>query len=563
SPIALAALGLLAACAGPGTLPGDDQPTLASLAGRRIEIQPDAPGALPALDEARTIAAYQQFLNAAPRAPQRPEALRRLGDLEMDAADRRAAEASGGGAEIPDYRVAIERYETFLKAYPKDPRNDRVLYQLARAQEQGGQLEAALQTLTKLVQDHPATMHAEEAHFRRGEMLFAMRQYAPAEAAYATVLRQPTRTPFHERALYMQGWSLFKLGRIEEALKPFFGVLDARLGHLDAADRDQPDLAAVRALSRADRELVEDSFRVLSLSLASLQGAESIPAHIDSPLRESYQYRVYLQLADLYGKQERIKDAADTLAAFVRRQPLHAQAPLLQARVVEIYASSGFATLALAAKKDHVQRYGADSEFRRANPTGWQMAQPLVQTHLAELAQHHHALAQKSRAAAEVDEAVTWYRQLLAAMPAGPAAAQQRFLLAELLFENQRHADAAVEYESVAYHAPGTARGADAGYSALLAYAALEKAAADRTPLQRQAAESALRFAAAFGDDPRTGTVLANAAQQFDTLGEGPRALTVARQALALQPPAPAEARRVAWVVIAHQAFDSRTQAQA
>ena len=84
----------------------------------------------------------------------------------------------------------------------------------------------------------------------------------------------------------------------------------------------------MRGLSRADRELVEDSFRVLSLSLASLQGAESVPALIDSPLRESYQYRVYLQLADLYGKQERIKDAADTLAAFVRRQPLHAQAPL-------------------------------------------------------------------------------------------------------------------------------------------------------------------------------------------------------------------------------------------
>jgi hypothetical protein len=125
----------------------------------------------------------------------------------------------------------------------------------------------------------------------------------------------------------MQGWSLFKLGRIEDALKPFFGVLDAKLGRLDTADRDQPDLAAVRALSRADRELVEDSFRVLSLSLASLQGAESIPTLIDSPLRESYQYRVYLQLADLYGKQERIKDAADTLAAFVRRQPLHAQAP--------------------------------------------------------------------------------------------------------------------------------------------------------------------------------------------------------------------------------------------
>ena len=36
----------------------------------------------------------------------------------------------------------------------------------------------------------------------------------------------------------------------------------------------------------------------------------------------------------------------------MRRQPLHAQAPLLQARVVEIYEKSGFDTLALQAKKE-------------------------------------------------------------------------------------------------------------------------------------------------------------------------------------------------------------------
>jgi hypothetical protein len=152
---------------------------------------------------------------------------------------------------------------------------------------------------------------------------------------------------------------------------------------------------------------------------------------------------------------------------------------------------------------------------------------------------------------------------LLATLPAGPAGGAAALPAGRIAVRNQRHADATVEYETVAYRAAGAARAADAGYSALLAYAALEKAATDRAPLQRQAAESALRFAAAFGSDPRAGTVLANAAQQLDALGEGPRAATVARQALALQPPAPAEARRVAWVVIAHQAFDGKTQAQA
>ena len=51
-----------------------------------------------------------------------------------------------------------------------------------------------------------------------------------------------------------------------------------------------PRLVADRyvALSRADRELVEDTFRVTSLSLQNLQGAESIGPYISSDERRSW-----------------------------------------------------------------------------------------------------------------------------------------------------------------------------------------------------------------------------------------------------------------------------------
>jgi len=268
--LALAATLTLAGCAGRKPLPGDDQPTLASLGTRSIKVVPDE---VAGVAEEQTIAAYRQFLQAAPKAPQRPEALRRLGDLEMDRADRIAAEATAGAE--PDYKAAIARYQEFLAAYPQDTRNDRVLYQLARAQEQGGDLENALKTLTRLVSTFPGTPHADEAQFRRGELLFAMRDYKQAETAYAAVLGSGGASPFVERALYMRGWSLFKQGRLEEALQPFFGVLDLKLGGLPANMRDEADLANVRALTRADRELVEDTFRVMSISLSNLQGADA------------------------------------------------------------------------------------------------------------------------------------------------------------------------------------------------------------------------------------------------------------------------------------------------
>ncbi|MDO9073149.1 MAG: tetratricopeptide repeat protein [Rubrivivax sp.] len=575
SVLALATTLLLAGCAGRKTLPGDDQPTLASLGTRQFTVAPDA---VTGVAEEQTIAAYRQFLQAAPKAPQRPEALRRLGDLEMDRADRIAAETTAAAGAEPDYKAAIARYEEFLKAYPQDAGNHRVLYQLARAQEQGGDLEKALKTLTRLVSTFPDTPHADEAQFRRGELLFAMRDYKQAETAYAAVLGSGGASPFVERALYMQGWSLFKQGRLEEALQPFFGVLDLKLGGLPVSVRDEADLANVRALTRADRELVDDSFRVMGIALANLQGAESIPRYIDTPARDGYQFRVYSALGELYIRQERIKDAADTYALFVRRQPLHAQAPLLQARVIEIYERNGFDTLALQAKKDHVLRYGVDSDFRRANPSGWQGAQALVKTHLVQLARHHHALAQKSKATADVQEAVRWYGTLLASFPTDIEAPANRFLLAELLFEDKRWADAAREYEAVAYapvDVPATiaaatpaapVRRADAGYAALLSYAAQEKDsrdAAQRTALQRTAVASSLRFAAAFPADARNGAVRVRASEQLFALGDADPAATVARQALALQPPPTPELRRTAWTVLAHHAFDQGRHAEA
>jgi tetratricopeptide (TPR) repeat protein len=537
---------VLAGCASKRHGTPDNEPTIASLKSRQVVVQPDT--GIPSSED-KAIAAYNEFLKAAPRAPQRSEALRRLGDLEMDSADNKSAQPNGGD---PDYKAAVARYEEYLKTYPDDPNNDRVLYQLSRAQEQAGQLDVSLKTLDRLVAQYPNTAYREEAYFRRGELLFATREYVKAEGAYTTVLQGGDQSPFYERALYMQGWSLFKQGKLEDGLKSFFGVLDRKVAHRAGDGLD------MEGLSRADRELVEDTFRVTSLSLSNLQGAESIPPYISTADRESYEFRVYQQLAELYLKQERTKDAADTLGAFARRRPLHAQAPVLQARVIEIYQQAGFGTLALEAKKEYVTRYGVDSEFRKANPEGWEHAQPLIKTHLTELARYHHAIAQKSKTSADYQEAVRWYRLYLASFPNDPTAAQNNFLLAELLYEDQHFAEAATEYEKTAYGYPKHEKSAEAGYAALLAYAQQDKGVqpADKPALDKASVASALRFADAFPSDARTGAVLTNAAEKLFALKDSEQATQVAQRVLKLDPPATAQQRRVAWTVVAHTAFE-------
>lgn len=541
---------LLAACAGKQVGSPDNEPTLKTLAGRTVNVAKD-PGT--PVQPAQAIAAYNSFLAIAPHAPQREEAMRRIGDLEMDNADLRGESTQTSSA--PDYRAAAARYQDVLKTFPNSPGNDRVLYQLARAQEQGGDLEAALKTLDRLVKDYPTTALHDEAQFRRGELLFTGASYAIAEQAYATVLQMGTSSRYHDRALYMQGWSQFKQGKLSEAVQSFFGVLDLKF----AGRADDSALESMNGLSRADSELVEDTFRVTSLSLTNLKGAESIAPYISSPQRQAYAAQVYEQLGELYLKQERVKDAADTFALFARTRPLDAQAPMFQARVIAVYERNGFATLALEAKTEYVARYGSTSAFRQSNPEGWQKAQPLVQTHMAELARHFHASAQKSKNSTDYQQAVRWYRDYLSAFPDDSQTAQNNFLLAELLFEDAQFAAATTEYEKTAYAYPAHATSADAGYAALLACAQQQRttSGADLLALQQAGVAGALRFAQAFASDARAAPVLADAAQTLYTLNDPQQAAIVAQRVLDLRPPAPDTQRRVAWTVLAHTQFEA------
>jgi TolA-binding protein len=531
---------LLVACA---TAP-EEQGTLKSLEREQVTIERNA--AIAASREA-AIQAYQNFLAAAPRDTLRPEAMRRVGDLALEGDPR------GDGPKQAEYREAIKAYIQLLRGYPKFAGNDRVLYQLAHAYEQSGDPKAALETLDRLVAEFPKSSHRDEAEFRRGELLFSLREYPDAEQAYRTVLNRPD-SPFYERALYMDGWSLFKQAKLDEALGSFFKVLDRKL--IDAAGGAPKDPAA---LSRADRELTQDTFRVVSLSLANLKGAESIPAYTAAPGRRGYEYQVYRELANLYEKEERVKDAADALNSFARRFPTHPQAPLMQARVIEIYQKANFASLALEAKKEYVERYGVASAFRRANSAeAYAPVMKLVQTHLRDLARYYHAAAQKSKKATDYDEATRWYRTYLESFPDDPQAPAMNFLLAELLFESKHYPDAIVEYERTAYHYPRHEKTAEAGYAALLAYAAQEKQVpAEARKYRLAGAESALRFAYVNPQDPRTPRVLTDAAEKFYALHVPERAAAAAQRVLAIEPPVAPELRRTAWTVAAHTRFDA------
>jgi len=512
------------------------------------------------IDANKAMDSYRRFLDLnAGDASLRAEALRRLGDLNLESSESERIERELVTNEGLRATEAIHLYSALLKTYPKYDRNDAVLYQLARAYELNGQSDEALTALNRLVAEYPNSRYIDEAQFRRGEILFAPKSYAAAQAAYEAVVQIGPSSPFYNQSLYKHGWSLFKQGENERSLESFAGVLDSVL----ISKRDPTALVEIDSLSRANRELVEDTFRVMAITFSYLDGPKSIDDFVKHRPRP-YAYLLYARLGDLYTEKERYTDAADAYRAFVLQDPDNEKAPQLQMQAIEAYAKGGFPQLVLQGKKEFVENYGYGTAYWQGRtPQGEPVVVSELATNLKDLATYYHAQAQRTKSGADYQEAAKWYRSYIANFPKEPDTAATNFLLAETLFENKEYLAAAQEYEKTAYDYGPHDKASAAGYAAIVAYGKEEESMATdaknreaKAKMHAQAVDSSLRFAQAFPLHPETAQVLTRAATDLYAAKDYSRAITAAQTILARNPPADVAKQRIAWTVIANSDFE-------
>jgi len=552
--IALALLPLAAGAAKPPPPP----PTLKDLKRDAPEVRTDE---AIAPDPERAKQLYRNFLDLEGGDPAlRTEAMRRLGDLQMEAGD--GARGEGVGQGEAETREAIAIYTRLLEQEPDYPRADVVLYQLARGWESLGDANKALGYLDALVAKYPSSQRIDEAQFRRGEILFSAKRYPEAQKAYEAASGYGATSEFYEQSLYKLGWSLFKQSENQACFEPFARVLDLKL-----VDPAKPAaLLDTAELPRADRELVQDTFRVLSIGFSYENGQETLDRFVSRRGEMPYTHLLYSELGDLYVSKERYTDAADTYRAFVERNPDHEHAPLLQMQAIEAYRKGGFAQLVLDGKKEFVEHYRLGSSFwaHRA-PEEFPLVAKELKTNLTDLAQYYRAEAQHSKKKSDFHEAARWYREFLQSFPDDPESAESNYLLADTLFESEDFRAAAAEYERTAYAYPFHAKSAEAGYAALVSYEREGKAMEGDSAAawNRQRLESQQRFAVTFPAHAESATLLTRTAREYYDLKDLPKALEVAGLVLARQPPVPMDMQRTAWTVTGNAQFDTGAFADA
>src|SRR5438034_5021370 len=464
------------------------------------------------------------------------------------------ADAVGAGADAKGPLEAIALYNRLLTEYPSYKNSDQVLYQMARAYDELGRTDEAMETMERLIRGNPHSEHSDEVQFRRGEYFFTRRKYRDAESAYSAIISLGTASSYYEFALYKLGWTLYKQEFYEDALHKYLALLDYKVSN--GYDFDQTH-------DEDDDRRVADTFRVISLSFSNLGGPATIQEYFSKFGNRSYEDRVYSNLGEHYLDKLRYDDAAKTYKAFVALHPFHRAAPRFSMRVVETFTLGGFPKLVLESKREFASTYGLKAEYwRHFKPEESPEVLSYLKLNLKDLATHYHAEYQNANEAAEklanYREARQWYGAYLESFPTESDSPPVNYQLADLLLENKDFGEAAKQYERTAYgYAPHT-QSAAAGYAAIYAYREQLKLAGkeQQDAVKRDTVASSLKFADAFPQDEHAAAVLGAAADDMYEMKDYKAAIEADQRVIDNYPKAEAAIRRSAWIVVAHGSFE-------
>lgn len=474
-----------------------------------------------------------------------------------------AAPVPEGGDDLSNANAeqAIKLYKKLLDKYPLYERNDQVLYQMSRAYEELGQVDAAMEVMNRFVRTYPGSRYLDEVQFRRAEYFFPRKKYLDAEDAYQSIVSMGPNSSYHELALYKLGWTFYKQELYEEALNKYFDLLDYKVSI--GYDFDQQ-------YDQTESKRVEDTYRVISLSFSNLGGANEVVDYFARHGARSYEDKVYSNLGEFYLTKRRYSDAADSYKAFVGLYPFHEVSPHFNMRVIEIYKKGGFGRLVVEAKKAFAKTYALDSEYWRYFKVN---SRPEVvgylKTNLKDLANHYHAMYQDKRFVKEktsnYGEALLWYRAYLASFPKEDESPAINYQMADLMLENKDFGEAATAYENTAYNYPLHAKSSAAGYAAVYAYRENLKVVTQgrRAEVKQNIIKSSLKFADTYPAHDKVPLVLGAAADDLYEMKNFALAVSTAHKLIDNYPAADKELIRSAWLVVGHGSFDMAQYAQA
>ncbi|RKH02921.1 hypothetical protein D7X74_36710 [Corallococcus sp. CA047B] len=416
------------------------------------------------------ISRFEEFLRRYPNEPRAtPDVTFRLAELyyersadehqlaRKDYTDRVRAMSDEAMADLPpepevDFNPSIGLYRRLLAQFPDYKLNDGSLYLLAYCLSEQHKDEESLATYQQLTTRYPNSRFATDAWTRIGEYWFeddtdpaALRKAADAY----TAATRDTEHRFYDKARYKLAWTYYRMDWFEESVDSFLLLLDHYQSHQQSGDKkDEGDLRT-------------EALQYIALSLADENWGGMARARDLFAKRggRPYEAEVYRRLGNVYFEQVRNADAIAAYQQVLATDPLTADAPRLQQRIVQAYERDRRMDLYALESEKLANSYlpgGAWYEKNKNDTNALSNAQTLAEQSLFSAASYQHQQAQVFQKEGKADQAQATYAAAARAygtylerFPRSKNAYAMRFFYAESLFNSAQFDAAARSYELV------------------------------------------------------------------------------------------------------------------
>jgi TolA-binding protein len=387
-----------------------------------------------------------------------PEALLRIGELEWEDARDRFVGAfqkwestpsdQRGEPPVPDYGKPRGRFLRVLTRYKNCREYDLALYVDGFLANEEGKFAESVRRFDKIIEWFPKSRFVPDAHMVRAEYEFTKDapNYEIAYREYEEVLKHKDSS-LYDLALFKSAWTLWRLGKTEEAARRFLTVFKSTAeGGQRGKSQNELDELQNEALKNLVAVFVEDE----------KNRAEDMYRFLVQAGGDKFAGRIVRALAEAFYDQAHYERGAEAYRLLLKLEPTSPEAYEHALHIAQAHSTMESWALLEEDYRWIVREYVAPPpEVKNPKVSAWvavqkpevlKQAENAVEKQLREDAVGLHAKAQADKTSrAEFEGAVRLYDVYLARFGKRPQAYDLYYNLAEIHFYRLENARPAAE----------------------------------------------------------------------------------------------------------------------
>lgn len=384
-------------------------------------------------------------------------------------------------AEARQYnKKAVQLYEWFLKEYPKDEKQSQALFFLGYNSFELGEMDKGLQYYSELTKRYPNSMYVWEAYFALGEFYFENEKWVEAYKEYSQIVKRPKHR-LHIFAMYKSAWSLFRMGRTEDAIK-YMDYIIKNKGNSSGAEGSGKTVNKSKLEVEAARDIV--------VFFADVGDTQRAINYFNQNVSPEARNSALEKLGYYYSDKGNREAARDIFRNLIESNPNSKKSFEYQYQIVQNYFYAKNSPQFKEELYRWITDYSKSSSWQASNNSdkafienSYKLREQTLRNYILQ----QHQTAQNSRAKFSQNSALEGYKLYFQEFADSPQVADMHFFYGELLYDMNRFDEAGQQYAWVVERAPQNKFAAKSGQNLLLA---VERAVPKDEELQKRIGDS-------------------------------------------------------------------------